>query len=254
MKRVNLILILLLGVMTIPIFSIIVLSFQNNNGESLKWYREILHNENFSAAFLLSIVISVCTALLTALLSFIISLSWFNKKQMFPVLVLLLVTGLLPPDMMALSISKTAQFLGFNSSNLFFLIIGLTLYTLPFAVLMFWSRFYFIEDATIVAAKDIGVKKFYIITKIILPLSKATVISCMLLSFLLAFNEYPRTFYLSGPYVLVSEFLNGKLSSGANESIYAGGSITIIITVAIIISLSLYNAFITRKRQLGKAE
>lgn len=248
MKTAKTILILLLGIMIIPIFSIIVLSFQNNNSESLKWYREIFHNENFTEAFLLSFLISVSTALLNTFLSFIISLSWFNKKQMFLVLTLILVTGLLPPDVIALSISKTAQLLGFYNSNLLFLIIGLTLYTLPFGVLMFWSRFYFIEDATIVAAKDIGVKKFYIITKIILPLSKATVISCMLLSFLLAFNEYPRTFYLSGPYVLVSEFLNGKLSSGANESIYAGGSITIIITVILIISLSLYNAFVSKKR------
>lgn len=254
MKKVKLILILVLGIMIIPIFSIIVLSFQNNNGETLKWYQDIFNNEYFTQAFSLSLFISLCTAILNTFISFVISLSWFNKKQMFCVLVLILVIGLLPPDVMALSISKTSQIFGFYSSNLFFLIFGLTLYTLPFGVLIFWSRFYFIEDATIVAAKDIGVKNFYIITKIILPLSKATLISCILLSFLLAFNEYPRTYYLSGPYVLVSEFLNGKLGSGANESIYAGGSITIIITVVLIIVLSLYNALITRKRQLHKAE
>ena len=52
----------------------------------------------------------------------------------------------------------------------------------------------------------------------------------------------------------VSEFFNGKLSSGANESIYACGSITIIITVSLIILLSIYNAFITRKRQFSKVD
>jgi ABC-type spermidine/putrescine transport system permease subunit II len=75
-----------------------------------------------------------------------------------------------------------------------------------------------------------------------------------MLSFLLAFNEYPRTYYLSGSYELLSEFLNGKLSSGTDESIYAGGSITIFITVVSIILLFIYSAFITRKRQLGKVE
>lgn len=72
------------------------------------------------------------------------------------------------------------------------------------------------------------------------PLSSATVSACFFLSFLLAFNEYPRTYYLSGSDTLLSEFLNGKLSSGAEESIYAavGGIIlvTAIVTVGYVTS------------------
>ena len=48
--------------------------------------------------------------------------------------------------------------------------------------------------------------------------------------------------------------INGKLSSGTGNSIYAGGSITIFITVVSIILLFIYSAFITRRRQLGKVE
>lgn len=239
MKFAKTILLLTLGVLIIPIFSIIALSFQNNGGEILKWYISIFNNEDFLDAFCLSIFVSFLTALLNTIISFILSLTWYNKKQMLVVLILILFTGLLPPDIFALSLSKVSQYLGMYNSNIFFLIIGLIFYTLPFGVLVFWARFYFIEDSTIVAAKDIGLKKFYIITKVILPLSKSTVISCFLLSFLLSFNEYPRTFYLSGADVLMSEFLNGKLNSGADESIYAGGSITIIITMLSIVIYSL---------------
>lgn len=238
MRTAKTILILLLGIMIFPIFAILVLSLQNNDGELLKWYIAIFQNENFVSSFGLSIIISTCTAIMSSFFSFLLSLSWFNKKQMFVVMVLILVTGLLPPDIMALSISKASQLLGMYSSHLFFLIIGLTIYTLPFGVLLFWSRFYFIENSIIISAKDIGLENFFIITKIILPLSKATYINFLLLAFLLAFNEYPRTYYLSGACVLVSEFLNGKLSSGADESIYAGGSMTIIITALAILLLA----------------
>jgi hypothetical protein len=48
--------------------------------------------------------------------------------------------------------------------------------------------------------------------------------------------------------------INGKLSSGTGNSIYAGGSITIFITVVSIILLFIYRAFISRKRQFGKVE
>ncbi len=254
MKLAKTILLLFLGLLIIPIFSIIILSFHSSNGNPFKWYGVILQNENFTTAFILSVLISACTAILNGSLSFILALSWFNKRQLFLVLIMILILGLLPPDILALSISKISQFVGISDSNLFFVMIGLTLYTLPFGVLLFWSRFYFIEAATIATAKDIGIRKFYIVTKVILPLSKATMISCLLLTFLLAFNEYPRTYYLSGSYVLVSEFLNGKLSSGADESIYAGGSITIIITAFSIIILALLSAFFSRRRLSVKAD
>lgn len=252
MKLSKIMLLFTLGILTIPIFCIVALSFQNDGGEFLKWYKSIFNNENFLDAFVLSMVVSFLTALLSTFISFVLSLSWFNKNQMFIILILILFTGLLPPDIFALSISQVSQFLGLYNSNLFFLIIGLTFYTLPYGVLIFWSRFYFIEDSIIVAARDIGLRRFYIITSVILPLSKATVISCFLLSFLLAFNEYPRTFYLSGADVLMSEFLNGKLSSGADESIYAAGSITVIITLAIIMLYSLIYFIFSDKKHFAK--
>jgi ABC-type spermidine/putrescine transport system permease subunit II len=140
------------------------------------------------------------------------------------------------------------------NSNLFFLCVGLTLYTMPIGILLFWSRFYFIPDSLIISGSDIGMKRFYIVTKIILPLSKNTAISCALLSFLLAFNEYPRTYYLSGANVLVSEFLNGKLSSGADGSIYAGGSITIIITAVSILLMAIFYALFNNKGHVIKSK
>lgn len=247
MKITKTILILFLGILIIPIFSIIILSFQNNNGELFKWYQSISVNEEFTKAFLLSAFISIFSAILSVALSFLISLSWFNKRQLFIVLMLVLIIGLLPPDIFALGINKVSQLLGFYSSNLFFLIIGLAFYTLPFSVLLFWTRFYYIDQTTLVSARDIGLQRFYIITKIILPLSKTTATICFLLSILLAFNEYPRTYYLSGSNVLLSEFLNGKLNSGADESIYAGGSITIILTTILIVGYFVLNRITERR-------
>ncbi|MCB0537320.1 MAG: ABC transporter permease subunit [Bacteroidetes bacterium] len=248
MKITKTILILFLGILIIPIFSIIVLSFQNNNGNVFKWYQSILVNEEFTSAFLLSAFVSFLIAIFSVFFSFLLSLSWFNKRQLFVVLTLILIVGLLPPDIFALGINKVSQLLGFYSSNFFFLILGLTFYTLPFGILLFWTRFYFIEHTTLIAAKDIGLQRFHIVTKIILPLSKATTTTVFLLSFLLAFNEHPRTYYLSGSNVLLSEFLNGKLNSGADESIYAGGSITIILTAVLIVVYFVFQ-YISQRRQ-----
>lgn len=251
-KILKILLLALLVVLIMPIFSILALSLQSTGGQTLKWYKEILNNSSFTNSFYLTVFVSICTTILTLIISFIISLSWFNKRQLKTVAFIILVLGLMPPDIIALSISKTAQFLGFYSSNLFFLIIGLTFYCLPFAVLLLWARYYFIEDSLITAARDLGIRKFYIVTKVILPLSSATIISCSMLSFLLAFNEYPRTYYLSGSYELLSEFLNGKLSSGTDESIYAGGSIAILVTLFTITAVGLYYFIQSNKNLSGR--
>ena len=246
MKILKVIIYFILGILIVPIFSILVLSFQNNNGELLKWYQFILVNEEFLNAFLLSGIVSILTAIFCVLFSFIISLSWFDNRSFFILLIQILIIGLLPPDIIALSINKTLQLFGFYNSNLLSLIIGLIYYTFPFSVLLFWTRYYFIEQTTLIAAKDIGLKRFFIITKIIWPVSKATALTCFIFIFLLAFNEYPRTYYLSGSFVMLSEYLNGKLNSGADESIYAGGSITIIMTAIVIVGYSILQYFIKR--------
>jgi ABC-type spermidine/putrescine transport system permease subunit II len=235
MNITKIILICVLGILIIPIFSIIILSFQNNSGEPLKWYQSILINDEFLNSLFRSCFVSIFAAIFGVLVSFLISLSWFNKRQLFVVLMLILIVGLLPADIIALSLNKVFQLLGIYSSNYFILIYGLIYYILPFNVLLFWTGYYFIDSPSLVAAQDIGMKRFYIISRIIWPLSKTTATTCFILSFLLVFNEYPRTYYLSGSTVLLSEYLNGKLNSGADESIYAGGSITIIITAIMIL-------------------
>jgi ABC-type spermidine/putrescine transport system permease subunit II len=229
------ILILFLLIATIPILSIIVLSFHNTTGNPFSWYFTIWKNEAFISAFILSTGVSIIATCLGITISFILSLSWYNKNQLKIMIILILILGLLPPDILSLSISNTFKIIGFNTSNLFLLIFGQIFYIIPFGIIIYWVRFYFIDISIIKSAQDIGMRNLTIALKVLLPLSKQTSVTGIIFGFLLVFNEYPRTYYLSGSNTLLSEYLYGKLSSGTNESIFAGGSITILITVFLIL-------------------
>jgi ABC-type spermidine/putrescine transport system permease subunit II len=237
-------LVLVLAVFIVPIFSVVCLSFTSTGGHPGTWYIQILENENFLSALSWSVGISFITMLLSTGVSFIISLVWFNGRQIFFISILLLIFGLLPPDIISLALTRSANTLGFFEANVLLLVIGLTLYCLPFSVMMLWARYYFIDSMLVLAARDVGMNKLSIITRIIMPLSLITIISCLLVNFLLVFNEFPRTYYLSGSNVLLSEFLGGKLNSGADNSIYAGGSLLIYITCVLVFVL----AFLQRRR------
>jgi len=97
------------------------------------------------------------------------------------------------------------------------------------------------------SARDIGLNNKSIIIRLILPLSGPALINCTVLSFLLAFNEFPRTYYLSGSNVLISEYLSGRLNSGADGSDYAAGSLLILVTVAVIIVVSVCQSYLSNK-------
>lgn len=152
----------------------------------------------------------------------------------------------MPPDISSVTINKLAQLIGFTSSNSLFLYLGLILYCLPFGIILLWTRYYFIEKGIFVASEDLGLSKKSIIFKVIIPISKFALINVLLFTFLLSFNEYTRTYYLSGSMEYLSEFLNGKLSSGTDNSIYAGATISIVITVLVILFYGLYHNLIKR--------
>lgn len=249
MKQIHFILICTIGILIIPIFSLLFLSFQDTNGELFKWYISILSNPDFRASFSNSFAVSILTGLFTIIIGFILSLSYFNGKTRAITVFFILVMGLMPPDIISISINKLAQIIGFQRSNLFFLFFSLLLYCLPFSIIILWTRYYFIERNILIVSEDLGMNNRSIILKVLVPLSKTALISSFLFAFLLSFNEYPRTFYLSGSTVYLSEYLNGKLSSGADNSIYAGGAVSILITCLVIIG---YAAILKYRNYLQK--
>ena len=104
----------------------------------------------------------------------------------------------MPPDIMAISISKFSQMLGIYRSNIFFLLFSLLTYCLPFGTIILWARYYYIDKSLFVASEDLGLNKQSLIFKVVMPLSISPLISVFLFSFLLTFNEYPRIFSHSG--------------------------------------------------------
>lgn len=236
MKKLSKILLFIsAGVIVVPIFSIFFHSFMNTGVHPFSWYSEVLKNQDFLSALSLSVGVSILVAFVSTIVSFFLSLAWFNKKQHYYVVILVVILGLIPPDILALGISKLSQTLEWHNSNLLFTVFGLMLYCLPYLVLILWVRYYFIDNEIIQSAKDIGMNNLNINFKIIFLLSIPNIISAFIFCVILSLNEYPRTYYLSGHHTFLSEYLFGKLGSGANESIYAGSGLTILITFGLVL-------------------
>jgi len=230
---VKVLLCLFLLLLITPVIVVVYLSFMDlsQTSTTISWYQLILNNHSFQDSFSTSILVGLIATIISVVISIIISLSYFNKQNRKFVIFFVFLLGLLPSDILALSITKISQFVGIYESTTFFLIYGLFLYVLPFNILFLWVRYFFIDNSILLSTNDLGMDSFNRYIKILFPLTKSTIFSCALLSFLLIFNEYSRTFYLSGSKEFLSEFLFGKLNSGADPSIYAASSISIFISI-----------------------
>jgi spermidine/putrescine transport system permease protein len=246
MRKIRLILTISLIILVIPIFSIIILSIHNDNDNILKWYKIISQNEGFMHFSLLTALVSICTASVTIIFSILIALACLNKKQMPLSLLLILVLGFLLPDVLFIGINKIVPSQASYGLNLLFLVLGLAFYCLPYGILILWARFYFINDSVVNAAKDLGLNKFSKTMKYILPLWRVLIFSAITLSAILAFNDYPKTYYLSGSYEFIREFFNGESSPESDKSAYTAGSMTIFITLIGVITLGIY--YLKRRR------
>lgn len=242
MSITKIVLVFVLMVLTLPIFTIVFLSFKNTENEIFHWYYVILDNKTFLNSLSTTLITSVLISFLTTVLGTIISLSYFvdNLKKISFIFILIL--GLIPSDIIAINLSKFSQDLGIQGSNLFTLTICLIMYGIPYIVLFMWVRFYFMDDTLLKVGRDLGMSSKSLLFNIILPTSKITISTSGVFIFLLVFNEYSRVSYLSGAEIFLSEFIYGKLYSGTNYSVYAGSSLVIIFTaIPIIILLILSN-------------
>lgn len=245
--------ILLLFVLIAPLLSTLFLSFSNfslfEHSElsfTLDWYRKALDNSRFTKAFANSISLSLIVAVFTTFFSFIISLTWWSYKKRIIILFVLLLLGILPPEVLSISFSTLINSCQLYSYAGFFHWLSLLLGILPYTILLIWGLLSLLDTNLIYAARDLGSKELNIVLFIILPLSLPAVVSSFFLSFLLSLNEYSKTFYLSGSNQYLSEYLNGKLTSGADASVYAAGGLNVFLALAFL--LAVISMFKARRR------
>lgn len=238
------VLITFLFLIVMPLLLTLLLSFSSFNsfdpasqefGLSLDWYRIALENTRFREALWNSVSMASIVALITTVIAFILSLSWWNLSQRIVVVGLIILWGIIPAEAQAISFSTLNSSFGLYAFSSMLHGFSICLGILPYAILVLWGVLNTLDINMFAAAHDLGANKTAIIRRIIIPLAMPGIISAFLLSFLLTFNEYIRTFYLSGALQYLPEYLNGKLMSGADASVYAAGGLNVALAIIFLI-------------------
>jgi len=244
-----------------PMLTIFVLSFQGPEGGltfpmrgvSLHWFYKLaegLGTVDIGAAFLRSLALGGVVMLLTVVLSVLAGLAFRKKLSGGNALFFVTVASLIMPSIIV-SLGIGLQFRLLDSGikamlpdsmledygtalGLMTSALGAHLtWTLPFGLLIMFAVFNRFNPAYEEAARDLGATPWQAFRHVVLPLIGPSVVGIGMFGFTLSWDEIARTSQAIGDVNTLPLELQGLTSTVTTPSIYALGTVTTIVSFAV---------------------
>lgn len=227
----------------IPIVILIIFSFNDARiittwkGFTLKYYGELIRNENIIDAFKNTMLIAGLSTLVSTLLGILTALGLENKnfKGRRNLLALIYVPLVIPDILMGVSLALLFNFTRVNTGMWTVLIAHIT-FCLSYTVIVIQSRLEGFDHSLIEAAMDLGARPAATFWKIKLPLIMPGIIAAALLAFTLSIDDFIITFFTSGRgFNTLPIYVEGTIRRGTITTINSLSSIMIAFTLFLVV-------------------
>ncbi|MCR4580297.1 MAG: ABC transporter permease [Treponema sp.] len=228
----------------IPLFVIIIYSFNKSEGAhltglSFRWYEELfLHSESLWMSLLYSAIVALVSAVIATILGSLaaIGVSWykfFGKGYIQSVSFLPMV---LPEVIMGVSLLIFLSGIHMNL-GLGTIIIAHTTFCLPFVYLMVTSRVDEFDYSIIEASHDLGATEKQTLFKVIIPAIMPGIMSGFMMSVTLSIEDFVITSLVNGNVETLPIFVYNMIRHGVSPVINALSFVLIILIGLIAILL-----------------
>ncbi len=248
-----------------PMFVIFVLSFQGPEGgltfpmrgASLHWFRQLaegLGTVDIGAAFTRSLLLGAVVMAFTVVLSVLAGLAFRKKLRGGNALFYVTVASLIMPSIIvslgiglqfrlldgglkwlleAVGATTTLEEYG-TALGLFTSALGAHLtWTLPFGLLIMFAVFNRFNPAYEEAARDLGATPWQTFRHVVLPLIGPSVVGVGMFGFTLSWDEIARTSQAIGDVNTLPLELQGLTATVTTPAIYALGTVTTVVSFAV---------------------
>ncbi|GAA4342986.1 ABC transporter permease [Variovorax defluvii] len=248
-----------------PMITIFVLSFQGPEGGltfplrgmSLHWFRKLaegLGTVDIGAAFRRSLMLGMVVMLMTVVLSVLAGLAFRKKLAGGNTLFFVTVASLIMPSIIvslgiglqfrlldggiksalqALEATGTLENYG-TALGLLSSALGAHLtWTLPFGLLIMFAVFNRFDPAYEEAARDLGATPWQSFRHVVLPLIGPSIVGIGMFGFTLSWDEIARTSQAIGDVNTLPLELQGLTSTVTTPAIYALGTVTTVVSFAV---------------------
>ncbi len=246
----------------IPIFTLVVLSFNENKavtiwtGFSLRWYAELTNDTQLVEGFFLSLRIALMTATASVILGTFAAVSLvkyprfpgrtlFNGMVNSPLVMPEVIVGL---SLLLMLVSIQKQF-GFPERGVMTIWLGHTLLGMAYATVVISSRLREMDASLEEAALDLGAKPWQVFFLVTLPLVSQSLLSAWLLTFTISLDDVVLSAFLSGPgstTMPITIFSRARL--GLNPTVNAVATLTVLTVGLGVVAASVWMARSEKRR------
>ena len=206
---------------------------------SLRWYTQFLTDETWIRALGVSFAIALAVAVLTTAISFLAALA--TTRRRFPgrdgFELLLLSPLLFPHAAIGVALLSLLSALGWIGRYPGILLAHIIL-CVPFAYRPIVNSLQKLDLALEEAAMTLGARPAYVFRTITLPLLRPGLVTALLFSFIISFDEVTVTIFLIGPEVItLPTRIFAHIQESASPVVAAISSFLVLVTIVLVMLL-----------------
>lgn len=247
-----------------PIVTLIVLSFNQSKtrakwgGFTLKWYKELLKNEQIMSAFYTTLIIAFVSAAIATVIGTAAAIAIQGMKQKWKTMYMGLTNIPMMNAEIVMGVSLMLLFIAFHMTLGFgTILIAHITFNIPYVILSVLPKLKQTNRYTYEAALDLGASPVKAFFKVVFPDIVPGVLSGFMLAFTMSLDDFVITHFTKGPGIdTLSTKIYTEVRKGIKPEIYALSTI-MFVTVLVLLLLTNYSPkeeeeTVVRKKKVRK--
>ena len=233
-----------LAFLYVPVLFLPLFSFNDSRfiafpleGFTLRWYQEMLADRNLLASLWASLKLGFVVSALSTILGLLgaKALTRYKLPAKGPVTAAIMLPLFIPEIILGIGLLILWTMLDFDLS-LISVGIGHLLICVPFAMAVLMSRFEGFDKSLEEASLDLGESAWMTFWRVTFPLVLPGIVSSLLLTFIVSFDEFLVAFFLSGTEPTLPVFMWSQLRFPAKlPVVLALGALILIISCVLVV-------------------
>lgn len=231
-----------------PIVTLIVLSFNQSKtrakwgGFTLKWYKELLKNEQIMSAFYTTLIIAFVSAAIATVIGTAAAIAIQGMKQKWKTMYMGLTNIPMMNAEIVMGVSLMLLFIAFHMTLGFgTILIAHITFNIPYVILSVAPKLKQTNRYTYEAALDLGASPLNAFFKVVFPDIVPGVLSGFMLAFTMSLDDFVITHFTKGPGIdTLSTKIYTEVRKGIKPEIYALSTI-MFVTVLVLLILVNYS-------------
>lgn len=260
LKRIYIILILIF--LYAPIFTLIVLSFNETKsrakwgGFTFHWYVELFDNKDIMTALGNTLLLAVLSSIIATVIGTIAAIAINNMKRT-PRSILMGITNI--PMLNAEIVTGISLMLLFITLNMRFGFLTILLahitFNIPYVILSVMPKLKQLNPSTYEAAMDLGAPPLKAFMKAVFPDIAPGIFSGLLMAFTMSLDDFIITYFTKGAGVdTLSTKIYAMSRKGIQPEIYALSTIIFVSVLILLILINLLDAANSQEKKDKKAQ